>query len=84
MVLHNNKTARYTVSALLELDKMTTVEKIRTMEQLWDDLSKNAENVLSPDWHDEILQQREEAVAEGKASFNDWETEKKRIRESLS
>lgn len=72
------------MSTSLQLDHMTTSEKIRTMEQLWDDLCRNAESVSSPEWHSDVLQQREEAVAKGSASFNDWETEKKRIRDSLS
>ena len=68
----------------LQLEKMTTGEKIRTMEELWDDLCKNPENIVSPEWHREELQQRENAVAEGKASFLDLETAKKKIREALS
>ena len=67
----------------LQLDKMTTADKIRAMESLWDDLCKHADAVASPSWHKDILSQREKSVAKGKEKFNDWDREKKRIRKSL-
>jgi len=67
----------------LQLDKMTTADKIRAMESLWDDLCKHADAVASPSWHKNILSQREKSVAKGKEKFNDWDREKKRIRKSL-
>lgn len=67
----------------IPLDKMTTEDKIRTMEELWDDLCKHADKVPSPSWHKDVLAQREEAVSEGKDNFNDWDIEKERIRQAL-
>ena len=67
----------------LQLDKMTTADKIRAMESLWDDLCKHADAVASQSWHKDILSQREKSVAKGKEKFNDWDREKKRIRKSL-
>lgn len=66
-----------------QLDQLSTTEKIRTMEYLWDDLCRHADEVPSPAWHGEELSQREQSVAEGKAVFRDWEAEKLRIRDSL-
>jgi len=68
---------------ILQLNKMTTAEKIRAMESLWDDLCKHADAVASPSWHKDILSQREKSVAKGKEKFKDWDREKKRIRKSL-
>ena len=68
---------------VLQLDKMTTADKIRAMESLWDDLCKHADAVVSPSWHKDILSQREKSAAKGKEKFNDWDREKKRIRKSL-
>jgi len=67
----------------IELKKMTTTDKIRTMEYLWDDLCRHANEVPSPSWHEEILYQREKSIAEGKEKFNDWDIEKEKIRQSL-
>ena len=66
-----------------QLDQLTTADKIRTMEYLWDDLCRHADEVPSPAWHTDILAQREQSVAEGSATFRDWETEKSKIRDSL-
>ena len=67
----------------LRLDQMTTKDKIRAMESLWDDLCKNADMVASPSWHKDILSQREKSVSKGKEKINDWNKEKDRIRKSL-
>ncbi|HCI14943.1 MAG: addiction module antitoxin RelB [Gallionellales bacterium GWA2_60_142] len=66
-----------------QLDQLSTADKLRTMEYLWDDLCRHAEEVPSPAWHGEVLAERERAVAEGGAVFRDWEAEKTRIRDSL-
>jgi len=66
------------------VSRMTLEEKLRAMEALWDDLCRREENVPVPQWHQDILDERERAVAEGKARFVDWETAKKRISEKLS
>jgi hypothetical protein len=68
---------------VLQLDQMTTKDKIRAMELLWDDLCKHAGAVVSPSWHKDILLQREKSVAKGKGKFSDWNKEKERIRKSL-
>jgi hypothetical protein len=72
------------VPAELEIDRMTLAEKLRAMEALWDDLCRREESVPVPQWHKDILDERERAIAEGKARFVDWETAKQRISEKLS
>jgi hypothetical protein len=58
---------------------MTLEEKLRAMEALWDDLCRREEDVPVPQWHKDLLDERERLVQEGKAQFVDWETAKKRI-----
>ena len=67
----------------LSIEQMTTAEKIRTMEDIWDDLCHHAAEVPSPSWHQDVLSQREESVSKGTGVFTDWETAKKRIRETI-
>ena len=71
------------MSAPNDLDKMTIEEKIQAMENLWDDLCRNASDKISPSWHKGVLRQREQAEAVGEAQFMDWEAAKKKLRESL-
>lgn len=58
---------------------MTTVDKLETMEALWEDLRKNADSLASPDWHKKILKDREQAIKEGKDTFLDWKEAKKKM-----
>jgi hypothetical protein len=74
----------YTNFMNLPLKDMTLQEKLATMELLWEDLSRSPESVESPNWHKDILDERRERVAEGKARFVDWETAKKDVRNKVS
>jgi len=71
------------MDAVLPLDQMTTEEKLRAMEVLWADLSRNAENFESPAWHGNVLRERDQRVAEGKESFIDWDEAKHQLRKRL-
>ncbi|HSB73874.1 MAG TPA: addiction module protein [Candidatus Methylomirabilis sp.] len=66
----------------LPLDQMTTAEKLRALEQIWEDLCRTPEEVPSPAWHADVLQDREKRVQEGSTHFLDWAEAKRRIRDS--
>ena len=68
------------MSVVLPLQKMSRNEKLRAMEALWADLSKDEDRFQSPAWHAQALREAERAVKNGKAKFSDWEKAKKRIR----
>jgi hypothetical protein len=63
---------------------MTLEEKLRAMEALWDNLCRREEAVPVPQWHKDLLDERERLVEQGKARFIDWEAAKKRISERIS
>ena len=65
----------------LPLEQMTVDEKLRALERIWDDLTRVG-SVPSPLWHHDVLQAREARLQAGEENFTDWETAKKRIRES--
>ena len=71
------------MNVTLPLDQMTTAEKLSAMEALWSDLSRNADAFESPLWHGEVLREREQRVEEGKETYLDWETVKKKLRDRL-
>jgi hypothetical protein len=71
---------QFPMQAVLPLDKMTKEEKLRAMEELWFDLSRDETQVASPTWHGEVLHDRAEAVKSGKEVFMDWEAAKKQLR----
>lgn len=68
----------------LPLEKMTVEEKLQVMEELWSDLCCNQNHIPVPQWHKDILDKREKLVKEGKATFVDWGTAKKRIADRIS
>ena len=71
------------MEAVLPLDRMTTEEKLRAMEALWDDLSGNADRFESPAWHADVLRERDQRIAEGKEPSVEWEVAKRKLRERL-
>ena len=54
------------------------------MEELWDDLRTRAEDVPMPQWHKDLLDERERLIETGEAQFDDWTAAKKRITEQTS
>ena len=63
---------------------MTLHEKLAAMEALWEDLVRSPESIESPAWHEEVLDERRQRIADGKARFEDWETAKVKIRNKVS
>ncbi len=71
------------MSTTIDLQEMTTPDKLRLMEELWQNLSMTASEVASPEWHGEVLAERDRLINSGEETFIDWEIAKKRLREEL-
>ena len=69
---------------MIQIDQMTLEEKLHAMEALWDDLCRHEGDVPVPQWHRDLLDERERSIEQGSARFTDWETGKKRIAERTS
>jgi hypothetical protein len=67
----------------LQLKKMTVSDKLRALEDIWDDLQRTSERVPAPSWHADVLHAREKRIREGKSRFADWSDAKRRIRERV-
>lgn len=70
--------------ASLPLEEMTIEDKISTMEMLWNDICRYPNEFQSPEWHGEILQEREDNFQQGKDQFEDWEEVKNEIWKSVT
>ena len=68
----------------IHLEEMSTEEKLRAMEMLWDDLCSKAGGVSSPAWHEGVLAERDEQQKRGDDSFEDWDTAKRNISNKIS
>jgi hypothetical protein len=67
--------------ATIDLKHLTTPEKLRLMEALWHDLSDT--DVQSPEWHGDVLAERDRLIASGEGSFVDWDVAKRQLRAEL-
>ena len=72
------------MSTQFQIDQMTIAEKLRVMEELWDDLRTRAEGVAMPQWHKDLLDYRQRLIETGEATFSDWEIAKQRITKLTS
>lgn len=52
-----------------EIEKMSTAERIQTMEALWDSLLRDEHEIESPEWHGDILKERMKKIEHGSAVF---------------
>ena len=68
----------------IDLKQMTLPDKLSLMEALWDELCHREVEVPVPEWHEQILDERERQIKEGKATFGEWERAKERIRKRTS
>ncbi|MBX3324370.1 MAG: addiction module protein [Nitrospira sp.] len=67
----------------LPLKAMSLLEKLAAMEALWEDLARTPEDIESPAWHKDVLDERRQRLADGQSQFADWETAKADIRNKV-
>ena len=63
-----------------EIENMSREEKLRAMEVLWQEISKEEPAPESPDWHAELLEETHSRVSAGTEGRVDWEEAKRRLR----
>ncbi|TLU87319.1 MAG: acyl-protein synthetase [Chlorobium sp.] len=63
----------------LPLSQFTYAQKLELLETIYDDLSRDETAFESPAWHENILNERREAISAGTAQHSDWSEPKERI-----
>ena len=56
------------------LPELTNSEKLMLVEQLWSDLAENAEVLVPPKWHEDVLKAREQEWEQRESLAEDWST----------
>jgi len=69
-----------TVQTIPPIEEMTPSQRVELMEELWKVISRRPEEVEPPEWHQEVLKEREQALGRGETHFIDWEDAKAEIR----
>jgi putative addiction module component (TIGR02574 family) len=64
-----------------ELDALTVPEKVRLLEQVWQSLCSHPADVSSPEWHAEVLRERSERLADGRATRISWAEAKAQLQQ---
>lgn len=72
------------MTALEQIQQLPLHDKLMVMEAIWNDLARREDQVEVPEWHKDILDEREGLLREGKARFIEWEEAKREIKEVLS
>jgi hypothetical protein len=67
--------------APLNYDKIPMHEKFIIMEELWENMSHQADdNGFTPDWHLDVLANREKNIQNSQSTFSDLESAKERLQ----
>jgi len=64
-----------------EIENMSTEERLRAMEMIWSSLQKEEDNLDSPAWHSDILDERRTKIENGEAEFISLDEAKKLLEE---
>jgi hypothetical protein len=64
----------------LEIQRMPRREKLKLMETLWADLSRDDAEFESPAWHAGALRETSERRVRGKETLLDWDQAKTKLR----
>ena len=65
----------------LAIQQMSLEEKLRTMEELWESLSRESSRLESPVWHGDALRETEQRYEAGQEQPVDWIAAKQELRE---
>ncbi|MGO2134608.1 MAG: addiction module protein [Marinobacter sp.] len=60
------------------IDRMTDLEKVHAMEQLWESLTRDESLPEPPEWHRGELQRRTAKIQEGKVNYTNLDELKER------
>jgi hypothetical protein len=63
-----------------EIRALPRAEKLRLMEALWVELSRDEAELEPPAWHESALKETAQRFAEGREEILDWERAKEELR----
>lgn len=69
--------------AQAEIRQLSLPEKFALLEKVWSEIAVTPEQVEVPQWHKDILDQRDLSLQEGGATVLEWEEAKKQIDQAI-
>lgn len=70
----------YKMKNKFDITTLSRKEKLRMMEALWADLSKDETSMESPAWHEGALSETRARYDAGQEKIMDWQDAKKELR----
>ncbi len=68
------------MSNCIEILNLSKEEKLRVMEAIWEDLSKDDDQIESPDWHLQAIQETDQRLRSEQENIVGWHDAKKELR----
>ena len=68
------------LSMNIEIDSLSVSEKLALVDQIWSSLSRDIENVPSPEWHRAVLEERMRRLESGEATTSSLADVKERLK----
>ena len=68
------------MQSAINIKDLSREEKLKVMEDIWEDLSRDEKEVESPNWHQEALKETENRVSSGQEKIVDWKIAKEELR----
>jgi hypothetical protein len=65
--------------AQLEIRQMPLPQKLALLEAVWTEIAAEPDTVEIPEWHREILDERQQSLDQGSSQILDWELAKEQI-----
>lgn len=62
------------------IEQMSWEEKLRTLEELWDSITRERDRYESPSWHEQTLKETQERYESGAEQPMDWADAKRKLR----
>ncbi len=72
-----------TATLLQEIKQLPLNRKVELLESVWSDLLMDPAAVEVPEWHKNILDERQQLVQAGKAHFIDWSVAKQQVESQI-
>lgn len=68
------------MTATIDINQMQFSEKMALLEALWSDLSSDPDQIEVPQWHKDILDERQRAIENGTSEVLDLDVAKEQIK----
>ena len=65
-----------------QIERLSVTERLRVIDQLWESLTGHGDAIPSPDWHQDVLNDRKARALRGDAKFLTLDQLRTRLRNS--